>query len=318
MPNRPFMIRALLIGALAAACGEGPERILPELPEGVEAISLTGDTLRPPLAAPSIQQERERNLRAARAAFDRAPQDADSIIWLGRRLAYLGRYREAVRIYTTGIGLHPDDPRLYRHRGHRFITLRLFDRAVADLTKATRLVMGQPDEIEPDGQPNRLGIPLSTLQFNIWYHLGLAHYLRGDFERAVSAYRQCLQVSGNPDLLVATSYWLNLALRRLGRNTEANEILLPITSDMEIVENGSYHKLLLLAKGEIDADSLIAAMGSGDDLQKATLGYGIGSWHLYNGRRERAREIFRRVLEGAQWAAFGYIAAEAELARVET
>ena len=30
---------------------------------------------------------------------------------------------------------------------------------------------------------------------------------------------------------------------------------------------------------------------------------------------ERAREIFRRVIDGNYWAAFGYVAAEAELAR---
>ncbi|MFQ6046595.1 MAG: tetratricopeptide repeat protein [Gemmatimonadales bacterium] len=317
MLTRLIAIFILLPGPIALACGESEEGILPDLPAGVEAISLMGDTLRAMPAPPTVQRQREEALREARAAFDRNPEDAGSIIWLGRRLAYLGRYREAVRTYTAGIELHPDDARLYRHRGHRFITLRLLDRAVADLTEATRLVMGQADEVEPDGQPNRLGIPLSTLQFNIWYHLGLAHYLRGDFERAVSAYRQCLEVSDNPDLLVATSYWLYMALRRLGREGEADEILRPIDAAMDIVENDSYHKLLLLNKGTISADSLLAAMGSAGGLENATLGYGIGNWHLYNGRSVEAKQTFRRILRGSQWAAFGYIAAEAELARVQ-
>ena len=43
--------------------------------------------------------------------------------------------------------------------------------------------------------------------------------------------------------------------------------------------------------------------------------YGVANWHYYNGRRERAEEMFRRILEGSGWAGFGYIAAEAEIAR---
>ena len=55
--------------------------------------------------------------------------------------------------------------------------------AIADLRRASQLVAGKPDEVEPDGAPNKAGIPRSTLQSNIWYHLGLAQYLRGDFRR---------------------------------------------------------------------------------------------------------------------------------------
>jgi hypothetical protein len=46
----------------------------------------------------------------------------------------------------------------------------------------------------------------------------------------------------------------------------------------------------------------------------ATAAYGIGNWHLYNGRRAEAEAIFRRILAGGQWGAFGYIAAEKDLA----
>jgi hypothetical protein len=63
-------------------------------------------------------------------------------------------------------------------------------------------------------------------------------------------------------------------------------------------------------------DSLIASAGdSVDAVQDATLGYGVGNWHLYNGRAEEAMSVFSRVVRTTQWAAFGYIAAEAELAR---
>ena len=40
-------------------------------------------------------------------------------------------------------------------------------------------------------------------------------------------------------------------------------------------------------------------------------------WHFVNGRREEAFQLMETVMTNAnQWAAFGYIASEAELAQV--
>ena len=142
-----------------------------------EAISLLGDTLRAfPLSA-ETRARYEAQLASARSAYDRTPADADSIIWLGRRLGYLGRIREAIDVYTRGIARHPENPWLYRHRGHRYITVREFDNATADFERARQLVQGKPDEIEPDGQPNPQNTPIGTLHSNIDYHLALALYL---------------------------------------------------------------------------------------------------------------------------------------------
>jgi tetratricopeptide (TPR) repeat protein len=299
------------------ACGDQPAvqlpPFLPAVPEGAEAISLRGDTLAPPPLTGEAAAQRTAELEQARAAWEAHPEDADSIIWYGRRLAYVGRYREAVGAFTRGIERHPNDARLYRHRGHRLVTLRLLDRAVGDLTKAAELVAGEPDEIEPDGLPNAAGIPLSTLHFNIWYHLGLAHYLRGDFPRAEAAYSSCLEVSRNPDLQVATRYWLYLTLRRQGKADAARKLLNGVTPTMEIIENDSYHRLLLLFKGDLAADSVLAA-GADDALQNATVGYGVARWYADQGRDGDAGATIERVLAGSQWAAFGYIAAEADAA----
>jgi tetratricopeptide (TPR) repeat protein len=256
----------------------------------------------------------EENLSAAKAAFDKDPSSADAIIWLGRRTAYLGRFRDAIAIFTRGIEQHPADARLLRHRGHRSITLRELDRAVADLSKAAALVKGRPDQVEPDGQPNAKNIPTSTLNTNIYYHLGLAHYLRGNFDQALEAYRECLRFSQNPDMLVATSHWLYMTLRRLNRVDEAATVLGSITGDMDIIENASYHKLLMLYKGSERAERLLS---SSSGLDAVTIGYGVGNWHFYNGRRDQAGQIFAGIVatNASQWPAFGYIAAEAELAR---
>jgi tetratricopeptide (TPR) repeat protein len=246
------------------------------------------------------------------AAVAARPDDADALIWLGRRTAYLGRYREAVEIFSRGIAQHPDDPRFLRHRGHRYITLRRFDLAAADLEQAAAMIRGREDEVEPDGLPNARNIPTSTLQSNIWYHLGLARYLDEDFKGARAAYNECLAVSKNPDMLVATSNWLYLTLRRLHRDAEARKVLAPIHGGLDVIENGAYHRLLLLYRGDLKREDLLPA-GGGGELDPVTVGYGLGALYLANGYPEQAVEEFHAVVARGQWASFGHIAAEAEL-----
>lgn len=208
----------------------------------------------------------------------------------------------------------PGDPRFLRHRGHRYVTVRRFAEAAADLERAASLVRGRPDEIEPDGLPNAANVPTSTLQSNVWYHLGLARYLQGDFERALDAYRECLAVSANPDMEVATRYWLYLTLRRLGRETEAREAA-AVPAELDLLESHAYHRLLLAFRGEADPEALLAqASADRSSLDFPTVAYGVGAHYLLRGDRERGLEIFRRLVASNAWAAFGAIAAEAELA----
>jgi tetratricopeptide (TPR) repeat protein len=271
-----------------------------------EATSLLGRALYPQPLAPETLARRGRELAEAHGAFRENPLDEMNIIWLGRRLAYLGRYRHAVTVYTDGIILHPASYRLLRHRGHRYITTRRLDDAIADLASAAALIEGVPDEVEADGLPNDRHIPTSTSHTNIYYHLGLAQYLKGEFEPARIAYRRCLEFSANDDMRCASIYWLYLTLHRLRQDDEAAALLEPVHQDMDIIENFAYHRLLLLYKGERPVGAAV------DD---ATLAYGIGAWHLIGGRTEEAYTLFHAIVDGDAWPAFGYIAAEAELAR---
>ena len=282
-----------------------------------EATSLLGKPLFAAEQPAETRAKNEQNLAAAKEEFDKNPASAEAAIWLGRRTAYLGRFREAIDIYTAAIAKHPAEPRLLRHRGHRYISVREFDKAIADLSKAASLVANRPDEVEPDGQPNSRGIPTSTLKTNIYYHLGLAHYLKGDFARAADAYRRCMEHSKNADMQVATAHWQYMTLRRSNRLDDAKNVLAPITASMEVFENGSYHKLLLMYKGEIRPESLMETVTKGG-LDGATIGYGVANWHLYNGRKPQALEILQRIVDAnaTQWASFGYIASEAEIARI--
>jgi tetratricopeptide (TPR) repeat protein len=309
-------VRSLLPIAVlvwAAGCSPAATATSPDPP--VEAHSLLGEPLRRPQLPAERRERLEADLRDAEALHRAAPEDAEAAIWLGRRLAYLGRHRDAIEVFGEGIRRHPVDARFYRHRGHRWITVRELDRAIADLRRAAELVDGRPDEVERDGAPNRHGIPTSTLQTNIWYHLGLAHYLKGELEPALHAFRRCLALSANDDMRVATADWLYMTLRRLDRPAEARGVLTPIHREMRILENDAYHRRLLMYRGDLPPESLLAR-GSDDPLQLVTQGYGLGNWYLYGGDTARAVEVFRDVLAAGSWAAFGHVAAEAELARM--
>jgi tetratricopeptide (TPR) repeat protein len=299
-------------GAGSTAAARGP------LPAGVQAVSLLGDTLRT-LPLPAETRERyERQLAQARAAWERSPRDADSIVWYGRRLAYLGRLREAIDVYTRGLEMHARNPWLYRHRGHRYISVRELDRAINDLERASALVIDAPDVVEEDGQPNARNVPIGTLKSNIAYHLGLAYYLKGDFERAAAVFRGEVNVARNDDRRVSALHWLYMSLRRLGRDPEAEEAIAPVRREMRVIENDTYHRLLMMYKGALPPDSLLGATPAGAmSVTDATAAYGVANWHFYNGRRAEAESIFRRIIAGGQWGAFGYIAAEAELARMK-
>jgi tetratricopeptide (TPR) repeat protein len=310
--KRLLQVAAITLAA-AACAASGSSSFTPESAPRAEAMSLLGQ----PLFAPEIEQaardRMEQQLADARARYNADPNDADAIIWLGRRLAYLGYYRDAIDVFTEGVRKHPEDARMYRHRGHRFITTRQIARAVSDLETAAELMRDRPDEVEPDGQPNRYNIPTSTLKSNIWYHLALAHYLRHDFEAALGVWRRAVDSADNDDMLVAGTDWLYMTLRRLGQEPEAAAVLERITPEMRILENDAYHRRLLMYKGLLPPDSVMPP-NTRDPVQLATYGYGIANWHLYNGDRYAAEELFRRILAGSDWAAFGYIAAEAEVA----
>jgi tetratricopeptide (TPR) repeat protein len=270
--------------------------------------------VRPTLSTESAQKlTADLDAAAAKAVSD---PTADNIIWHARRQGYLGRYKDAVRTLTAGLVKYPKDARLYRHRGHRYISLRCFDNAINDLSIAAKLTKGKSDEVEPDGMPNALNIPTSTLQSNIWYHLGLAHYLKGDMKKALDAYREAMKVSKNNDMLAATSHWYYMTLRRMDRKRDAQKLLEPFDGDFEVIENSDYLKLLRLYRDEVRPDALLSEIGSSAaTLGSASLGYGLGNWYLYNGDKEKALDIFRRITAGNQWASFGYIASETELKR---
>jgi tetratricopeptide (TPR) repeat protein len=315
---RPAVTAAVVLASSLAGGLAGCARWQPAPAAGpdlrIEASSFTGRTLLRPSFDDATAARLRAQLDSAADTLRRRPNDADALIWVGRRLAYLGRYREAIDTFTAGVSRFPRDARFLRHRGHRYLTIRRPMLAIQDFTKAASLVRGQPDAIEPDGAPNAQGIPLSTLQFNIWYHLGLAHYLQGDWRAALAAYDECAKVSTNPDLAVATAYWRHLTLRRLGRDADAAAVLAIARENPPLIENGAYLRVLRLFAG-LEPVAAFESAVNGSAITDVTAAYGVSMWHHFNGNADEARRIWRRLDASPAWGAFGVVAAEMELAR---
>jgi Flp pilus assembly protein TadD len=281
---RSILTAVVVCGLFVVASGQTGPGAEPE------AVSLLGTKL----FAQAVDEKNEIGAAAEKLAAD--PKNIDLMIALGAAQAKFWHYRDAIETYSRAIAIAPSDARLYRHRGHRYISTRQFAKAVTDLNRATTL---------------------NDHDYDIWYHLGLAHYLRGDFGQAEESYRRCLQAaekSGNDDSIVAVSDWLYMTYRRSRRDEDAKRVLARITPEMKVKENKSYFDRLLFYKG-LKKESELVNVEKATDLEIATIGYGVGNWHLYNGDRARAEEYFRRIVAGKYWPAFGFIGAEAELAR---
>jgi tetratricopeptide (TPR) repeat protein len=181
-----------------------------------------------------------------------------------------------------------------RHRGHRFISVRRYGPAARDLARA--------DELRPR-------------DFDICYHLGLARWLLGDYAGARRAYESCLPHCADDESRVALTYWLALAAWRLG-DTAAVERLLADVGSPAVSENRHYLDVLSLIRGERrEAD--IRELARENALAAGTLGFGLGLWHYLSGRLEQAAQDYVEVVAGSYWPAFGFIAAETELARLQ-
>lgn len=280
---------------------------LPEVESGAQAMSLFGKALH---SAPPGEDVLER-LALAKSEYESNPANADNIIWYGRRTAYAGDYRGAIKIFSAGIAKFPNDARMYRHRGHRYISIREFDRAITDLERAATLIEGKENEIEPDGLPNALNIPVSSLHGNIWYHLGLAYYLKQDWPNAYRAYQNGFDSGRNDDNRVSTTHWLYMIKQRMGDAAGAAKVLDAISADMNVIENTSYYDLCLLYKGEKTVQDLFSA--GEDSAAGAAVIYGVGNWYYYSGDEARSRAVLENMLATDSWSAFGYIAAEADL-----
>ncbi|WP_347922062.1 tetratricopeptide repeat protein [Pontimicrobium sp. SW4] len=321
MKNAPILF---VIVVLFTACGQKSNKSIEFSEPQVEVVQINthqGTTLLgKELINRQLDQKRDSarisNYLLAKKRYDKNPNDAEAIIWVGRRMAYLGDFKEAIKIFTEGIEKFPEDARMYRHRGHRLISTRKYDEAIADFNIAVKLIEGTEDVVEPDGAPNVRNIPVSSLHTNIWYHLGLAYYLQNNMDKAYWAYNESLKGSTNPDMKVASANWVYMILRRMGKEEEAKKVVESITAEMDVFENMAYHQLCLFYKGEITEKELLGENDQEVEYMNDAIVYGLGNWYLYNGNNEKAKELFTKLVDKGVSAGFAVLSAEADLVRM--
>ena len=273
-------------------------------PQVIETITLLGDTL----TSPELKESKSFDqFKSAQLNYFDNQDSPEALIWYGRRIAYLGYFKEAIKVFTLGIETYPNDARFYRHRGHRYISTRQYDKAINDFEKAVILIDQTIDQIEPDGLPNSKNIPLSTLHGNIWYHLGLTYYLKNDMNNALKAFTNRSVTHKYDDNIVSGGHWLYMIYRRLNKIEESKAVVDQVNQEMNIIENMSYHQSCLFYKGLLEESELV--------IDEVAL-YSLANWYIYEKNDTlKAKEYYQELLKGNPFS-FAYIAGEADWVRL--
>jgi photosystem II stability/assembly factor-like uncharacterized protein/tetratricopeptide (TPR) repeat protein len=229
----------------------------------------------------------------ARAAVALEPRNITRIIELGVAESGARQFREAIATFTRGLEIEPDNALLLRWRGHRFISIREFVSARADLVRAARL------------DPSLYGA---------WFHLGVVQYLSGEFADAAASFAKAQPIAPDPNELAGSTDWLWMSLSRAGRKGEAKAVL--ARRSPTLPPDYGYTRRLQLYAGAVTPEKLLTPADT-DAVQIATLSYGAGNWLLVQGDKTGARAWFERATRTDGWPAFGFILAEAELRRLK-
>jgi tetratricopeptide (TPR) repeat protein len=256
----------------------------------------------PPVAGQSVQyrspagveyraQRDTGAIARAESALAAEPRNIDRIIALGVAQSGVRQYREAITTFTRGLAIAPNNALLFRWRGHRYLSTRVFDRALADLTR---------------------GAQLDSTIYGIWYHLGVVKFALRDFPGAVDAFTRALPIAPDSGERAASTDWLWMSLSRAGRPGDAQALL---DRKPDVTPGGNaYDQRLRLYRGQVSPDSVFTAADTAD-IAVATLNYGIGNWYLVRGDTAQARKSFERSIASGGWPAFGFIISEIELRR---
>jgi len=234
-------------------------------------------------------------LKAARTAAAAEPKNIAKLIDLGVAESGARQFREAIATFTRGLEIEPENALLLRWRGHRYLSVREFDRAFADLSRGSK--------IDPSIYGN-------------WYHLGIVQFVRGDFAAAARSFTTAQPIAPDPGELAGSTDWLWMSLSRAGRGAEAKAMLdRRPESRLPPIDN-AYTRRLKLYRGEIGPEAVVTAADT-EDVQIATLAYGLGNWYLVRGDKVKAREWFERSVKSGGWPGFGFILSEVELRRMK-
>ena len=212
----------------------------------------------------------------------------------GLELGKKEKFKEAINAYSIGLSFDPLYDRLYRHRGHRYISISDYPKAAADLFLATQL----------DGEKR-----------DSWYHLGLAFYLLRDFHRAEIAYEKAISLASSDQELISTIDWLWMTLMIQGKREEAGTLLEQVQENMNSGENSSYFERVMLYKGRRKIEDLLEFKGAQPpEIELANQGYGLATYLFTMGDETACNTLLKKIVENCpKKSAFGYKAAEEDL-----
>jgi tetratricopeptide (TPR) repeat protein len=228
----------------------------------------------------------------AERALAADPRNVDLIIRLGIAQSGARQFREAIETFTNGLAIAPDHAMLLRWRGHRYLSVREFDKATADLTR---------------------GSTIDSTIYGIWYHLGVVRFAKGDFAGAADAFAHAQPRAPDAGELAGATDWLWMSLARAGRKNEAQAML--DRHPDSLATTVAYAQRLKLYRGAIGPDAVFTPADTAD-VAVATLSFGIGNWYLVRGDTATARRWFERSIKSGGWPGFGFITSEAELKRL--
>src|SRR5256884_923544 len=177
----------------------------------------------------------------AESALAADPCNVERIIQLGVAQSGARQFREAIQTFTRGLAIAPTDAVLYRWRGHRYLSVREFDRALDDLTRGSRL---------------------DSTNYGIWYHLGIVRYARGDFAGAADAFARAQRRPPDAAELAGATDWLWMSLSPAGRAAGGGARLGP--RPRPAAAANAYGRRLRLYRGQIGPDDVITAAATRD------------------------------------------------------
>lgn len=280
MPDRRLAVAllgaAIVLGPALDAVQTGTQSVQYRSPAGVEYRSL-----------PDTEA-----VTKAQAALAADARNVGRLIDLGVAQSGARQFREAIATFTRGLEIEPNNALLLRWRGHRYLSVREFDRALADLTR---------------------GAGIDSTIYGIWYHLGIVQYVRGEFSAAAASFARAQPIAPDAAELAGSTDWWWMSLSRAGRGAEA-KAMLDRRPDSQPVTN-AYTRRLQLYRGEIGPEAVLTPADT-DEVQVATLAYGVGNWYLIRDDKAQARVWFERSVQSGGWPGFGFILSEVELRRL--
>jgi len=297
---------AFVVLALAACTRPASEQANTGEPE---AISFSGTPLyaRPADSLAKVKSDSLVNAIRAKEALTE-----EDYISIGRSLVSVGQFRKAVETYSEGLTKFPDSYKLLRYRGHRYINLRQLDKAIIDLNMAEELIRSEQPVYETDAS----GKPGATFQHQIWYHIGLYHFMERDYDKAAESFEKSLATSYAGTDKAGASDWLYNSYMRAGDKEKAAAVAKPFVADFEIDNKDyPYYRRMLLFNGVIQPAELVdenKAIGEMTLLEMTKL-YGLANHYRYQGDLTKAKALYEKVLQSKEWPGFAYACAELDV-----